>query len=244
MRPAEAALIMSDDRLLAYLSGAMTAGQRRDFEAEMARDPELRKAFEEWILLAQARQLTHNDQDRPARLAALMQAVDSAQRAGPSQASERSRSPSAQATQAPPHAAAPSAQARPPRSDAPGLWARLRGWVLGESAGPMAPLGWVTAAVLAVVLAWPGMAPEPILTRGADTACARLHVDLPDDITMARLRDTLTQYGVALVSGPDAGGGFVLAARRDSSLRDAAASLGVAASASLPAGACPAPTAP
>ncbi len=103
------------------------------------------------------------------------------------------------------------------------------------------PLGWTTAAVLAAVLIWQPFAPtpQPVLTRGADGQCARLHVDLPDTITASQLRDVLTQYAVSVVAGPDAKGYFILAAPREASLQSAATALGAVTALPLPAGTCP-----
>ncbi|OZI37994.1 hypothetical protein CAL29_06450 [Bordetella genomosp. 10] len=233
---------MSDERLLAYLSGEMTPAQRGDFEREMARDPALRAAMEQWLALAAARQLAHNDRDRPARFEAIMRQVrepaqTQATDAGTTATEAGATGSRASGTQA-------------TGTQATGTQA-TRGWLrrllLGSgSPGLGLPLGWATAAVLAAVMVLPMLSPsgdrpgDRPLTRGAEAACPRLRVNLPDDLAAARLRETLTQYAVTVVSGPDADGYFVFAAKRESSLHDAAVALGASASAPLAAGACPA----
>jgi hypothetical protein len=81
--------------------------------------------------------------------------------------------------------------------------------------------------------------------RGAGNGvCARLAVDLPDTVAAKQLRDVLTQYGAAIVSGPDENGRFVLSAPQMSSLDSAAKALGALSSIPQTSGACPPPMKP
>lgn len=81
---------------------------------------------------------------------------------------------------------------------------------------------------------------DDVLSRGG-ASCPRLVVDLPDALTARQLRNTLSQFAVSIVDGPDADGRYVLAAARESSLRDAATALGALSATGAPAGACPKP---
>lgn len=202
---------MADDRLLAYLADEMTAAERQAFEAELAVKPELQSALRDWQALAQARQLEHNDQHADARDAAFLREL-------------------ARAANVPAAATAP-------------LWQRVWQWLWPTPASPMLPVGWALAILMSVVVL---QTPQenldsPSTTRGAGETCARLVVDLPDTLTAKQLRETLAQYAVTLVSGPDEDGRFVLTAKRQSSLQDAARALGATATISLKAGACPKP---
>lgn len=238
-----------DDRLLAYLSDELDPAERKAFEARLAKEPALRDTMAEWQAIAQAHQLTYNAAHRDANDAAFLRALDDLH-------AERSSAPPVKAPDAGQLGATPQANAKASPTDAttsapsaarataatsPSRLRRLWRWIWPESSGPMMPLGWTTAAVLAAVLIWQPVAPptEPVLTRGADGQCARLHVDLPDTITASQLRDVLTQYAVSVVSGPDAKGYFILAAHREASLHSAATALGAATTLPLPASACP-----
>lgn len=203
---------MSEDRVLTYLAGELDADARRTFEADIARDPALRAEVDAWRNLAQARQLAHNEIGQAERDAAFLRAL------------------------APRPRTAPVSRAR-----------RLWQWLWPTPASPLMPLGWALAIMLSVVvvqqapLDTPGdAAPDGVLTRGG-ASCPRLVVDLPDTLTARQLRNTLSQYAVSIVDGPDADGRYVLAATRDSSLRDAAAALGALSATAAPTGACPKP---
>ncbi|WP_373980334.1 hypothetical protein LN047_23350 [Achromobacter sp. JD417] len=206
--------MMPEDRVLTYLSGDMDPDARRSFEADLARDPALRAELEAWRNLAQARQLAHNEIEQAKRDAAFLRAL---------------------------------AQQRPRNAPVSRLH-RLWKWLWPTPASPLMPLGWALAIVLSVMVAQQapvgpdagGAAPDAVLTRGG-ASCPRLVVDLPDALTARQLRNTLSQYAVSIVDGPDADGRYVLAASRDSSLRDAAAALGALSATAAPAGACPTP---
>ncbi|MBB1596482.1 hypothetical protein [Achromobacter sp. UMC46] len=206
---------MVEDRVLSYLSGELDDDARRAFETDMARDPALRAEVEAWRNLAQARQLAHNDIGQADRDSAFLRAL--AERPQP---------------------------APPPPSRARRLWQ----WLWPTPASPLMPLGWALALMLSVMVAQQAPfdaqpdAPvsDGVLTRGGGS-CPRLVVDLPDTLTARQLRNTLSQYAVSIVDGPDADGRYVLSAARESSLRDAAAALGVLSAAPGPAGACPRP---
>lgn len=206
--------MIPEDRVLTYLSGGMDPDARRSFEAHLARDPALRAELEAWRNLAQARQLVHNEIGQAERDAAFLRAL----------AQQRPRN-------------APASRAR-----------RLWQWLWPTPAGPLMPLGWALAIVLSVMVAQQapvgpdvgGAAPDAVLTRGG-ASCPRLVVDLPDALTARQLRNTLSQYAVSIVDGPDADGRYVLAATRESSLQDAAAALGALSATAAPAGACPTP---
>lgn len=204
---------MSDDRVLSYLSGELDEAARRAFEAELARDPALQAELDAWRQLAEARQLAHNETGLAERDAAFLRAL-------------------AEATQDVP---APASRAR-----------RLWQWLWPTPASPLMPLGWALAIMLSVMVAQQAPvgapdAPDTVLTRGGGSACPRLVVDLPDALTARQLRNTLAQYDVSIVNGPDADGRYVLAAARESSLRDAATALGALSTAPAPAGVCPTP---
>lgn len=206
--------MIPEDQVLTYLSGDMDPDARRSFEADLARDPALRAELEAWRNLAQARQLAHNEIGQAERDAAFLRAL----------AQQRPRS-------------APASRAR-----------RLWQWLWPTPASPLMPLGWALAIVLSVMVAQQApvgpdvgsAAPDAVLTRGG-ASCPRLVVDLPDALTARQLRNTLSQYAVSIVDGPDADGRYVLAATRESSLRDAAAALGALSATAAPAGACPTP---
>ncbi|MFY0480627.1 hypothetical protein [Achromobacter marplatensis] len=202
---------MSEDRVLSYLSGELDDDARRAFDADMARDPALRAEVEEWRNLAQARQMAHNDIGRADRDSAFLRAL-----------AERPR------------------PAPPPLSRARRLWQ----WLWPTPASPLMPLGWALAVTLAVMVAQQApldaLAPGDVLTRGGGS-CPRLVVDLPDTLTAKQLRNTLSQFAVSIVDGPDADGRYMLSAVRESSLHDAAAALGVLSATAGPAGACPRP---
>lgn len=213
--------MMSEDRVLSYLSGQFDADARREFEADVARDPALRAELEAWRNLAQARQLAHNEIGQAERDAAFLRAL------------------------APRPATAPASRAR-----------RLWQWLWPTPASPLMPVGWALAIMLSVMVAQqapvepgvdtpgvatPGVAtPGDALTRGG-ASCPRLRVDFPDALTARQLRNTLSQYAVSIVEGPNADGRYVLAAARESSLHDAATALGVVSAQAAPAGACPQP---
>lgn len=120
---------------------------------------------------------------------------------------------------------------------------RLWQWIWPTS-GLLMPLGWALAIMLSVVVVLQApreeLVSDGILTRGGGS-CPRLTVDLPDDISTRQLRNTLSQYAVSIVSGPDEDGHFVLASVRESSLRDAAAALGARSATPAAAGDCPRP---
>lgn len=205
---------MSEDRVLSYLSGELDANARRAFEADIARDPELRAELDAWRDLAQARQLAHNEIGQAERDSAFLRAL-----------AQRPRAPSA-----------PASRAR-----------RLWQWLWPTPASPLMPLGWALAIMLSVMVAHQAPLDTPntpvsdgVLTRGG-ASCPRLLVDLPDGLTARQLRNILSQYAVSIVDGPDADGRYVLAAARDSSLRDAATALGALSATSAPGGACPKP---
>ena len=206
--------MIPEDRVLTYLSGGMDPDARRSFEADLARDPAQRAELEAWRNLAQARQLVHNEIGQAERDAAFLRAL----------AQQRPRN-------------APASRAR-----------RLWQWLWPTPASPLMPLGWALAIVLSVMVAQQapvgpdagGAAPDAVLTRGG-ASCPRLVVDLPDALTARHLRNTLSLYAVSIVDGPDADGRYVLAATRESSLRDAAAALGALSATAAPAGACPTP---
>ena len=213
--------MMAEDRVLSYLAGELDADARRAFEADAARDPALREELEAWRNLAEARQLAHNEIGQDERDAAFLHAL-------------------AQRAQAEPAAARVSRARR--------LWQ----WLWPTPASPLMPLGWALAIMLSVMVVQqapvqgPGVGTsgvatsDEVLTRGG-VSCPRLVVDLPDTLTARQLRNTLSQYAVSIVAGPDADGRYVLAAARESSLRDAAAALGVLSATAAPAGACPLP---
>lgn len=202
---------MSEDRVLSYLSGELDDDARRAFEADMARDPALHAEVEEWRTLAQARQLAHNEIGQAARDAAFLRAL--AERPQPAQA-------------------------------APSRVRRLWQWLWPTPASPLMPLGWALAIMLSVIVVQQApldvAAPDGVLTRGGGS-CPRLVVDLPDALTAKQLRNTLSQYDVSIVDGPDADGRYVLSAARESSLQDAAHALGVLSATAGPAGVCPRP---
>ncbi|KRC73267.1 hypothetical protein D3C87_404460 [compost metagenome] len=202
---------MPEDKVLSYLSGELDPAARRAFEAELARDPALRAEVDDWRWLAQARQLAHNEIGQADRDSAFLRALA---------------------------ASAPATSA--PRSAGRRLWQ----WIWPTPSGLLMPLGWALAIMLSVVVVL--QAPredvfsDGVATRGGG-ACPRLAVDLPDGVTARQLRNTLSQYAVSIVSGPDEDGRFVLASTRESSLRDAASALGALSATPAPAGACPRP---
>lgn len=229
--------MMAEDRVLSYLSGELDADARRAFEADLARDPALREALEAWRNLAEARQLAHNEIGQGERDAAFLRAL--AQEAAPAPAS---------AEPAPASASEPASAREPVSSHAPvSRVRRLWQWLWPTPASPLMPLGWALAIMLSVVVLQqaPVQAPavvmsDGVLTRGG-ASCPRLVVDLPDALTARQLRNTLSQYAVSIVDGPDADGRYVLAAARESSLRDAATALGALSATAAPAGVCPKP---
>lgn len=202
---------MSEDRVLSYLSGELDDDARRAFDADMARDPALAAEVDEWRTLSEARQLAHNEIGQADRDSAFLRALAERPRPAPVQASRARR-----------------------------LWQ----WLWPTPASPLMPLGWALAIMLSVMVAQ--QAPQDtdpagaVLTRGGGS-CPRLVVDLPDTVTARQLRNTLSQYAVSIVDGPDADGRYVLAATRESSLRDAATALGVLSATPGPAGVCPQP---
>jgi len=217
---------MSEDRVLSYLSGDMNDAERLAFEAELARDPSLQADLESWRLLAEARQLLHNEIGRDERDAALLRELQTLVQ------------PAASATpEAPVHA--------PPRPapSSPSWLRRAWQWLWPTPASPLLPVGWAFAVMLSVVVVLQrptqDISQGAILTRGADTGCPRLVVDLPDTVTAKRLREVLAQYAVTVVDGPDADGRFILAAKRETSLRDAASALGALSSTPAPSDVCP-----
>ncbi|WP_342067075.1 hypothetical protein [Achromobacter kerstersii] len=202
---------MSEDRVLSYLSGELDDDARRAFEADMARDPALHAEVEEWRTLSQARQLAHNEIGQADRDSAFLRAL--AERTQP-------------------------APATPSRAR------RLWQWLWPTPASPLMPLGWALAIMLSVIVVQQApldvAAPDGVLTRGGGS-CPRLVVDLPDALSAKQLRNTLSQYDVSIVDGPDADGRYVLSAARESSLQDAARALGVLSATPGPAGVCPRP---
>lgn len=224
--------MMAEDRVLSYLSGELDADARRAFEADLARDPALREELEAWRNLAEARQLAHNEIGQGEREAAFLRALGQRVEAAP--AHESAPAPASEPVPAP--AAAPVSRLR-----------RLWQWLWPTPASPLMPLGWALAIMLSVVVVQqaPVEGPEvvmsdDVLSRGG-ASCPRLVVDLPDALTARQLRNTLSQYAVSIVDGPDADGRYVLAAARESSLRDAATALGALSATVAPAGACPKP---
>lgn len=205
---------MSEDRVLSYLSGELDDDARRAFEADMARDPALQAEVDEWRNLSQARQLAHNEIGQADRDAAFLRAL--AERAHPARPTP-----------------APTSRAR-----------RLWQWLWPTPASPLMPLGWALAIMLSVMVAQQAPldapAPDGVLTRGGGS-CPSLVVDLPDTLTARQLRNTLSQYAVSIVDGPDEDGRYVLAAARESSLRDVATALGALSATPGPARACPRP---
>ena len=229
--------MMAEDRVLSYLSGELDADARRAFEADLARDPALREELEAWRNLAEARQLAHNEIGQGERDAAFLRAVGERVEAAPAAESAAEPAP------APASAQVPRASAPTPVSRARRLWQ----WLWPTPASPLMPLGWALAIMLSVVVVQQAPVEGPaggmsdgVLTRGG-ASCPRLVVDLPDALTARQLRNTLSQYAVSIVDGPDADGRYVLAAARESSLRDAATALGVLSATGAPAGACPKP---
>jgi len=210
--------MMAEDRVLSYLAGELDADARRAFEADLARNPALREELEAWRNLAEARQLAHNEIRQGERDAAFLRAL------------------------------AQGVAAAPVSSHAPvSRMRRLWQWLWPTPASPLMPLGWALAIMLSVVVMQHAPVQDPavvmsddVLTRGG-ASCPRLVVDLPDALTARQLRNTLSQYAVSIVDGPDADGRYVLAATRESSLRDAATALGALSATAAPAGACPKP---
>ncbi len=236
---------MADHRLIAYLAGELDDAARLAVEADLARDLALREELEEWRLLAEADQQRHNADGLAERQGAFLRELDALADVAPTPATHPANDPLAapSAETSPPRqgrapdavaagpatrpAAAPSTNATQP----PSLPERLRAawrWLWPQSAGPMLPTGWALALVLLVVLMTPSAdrpQVDPIVTRGG-ASCARWIVDLPDNVSVAQLRDVLTQYAVDVTSGPDADGRFVMSAVREDSLRGAANALG------------------
>jgi hypothetical protein len=224
---------MSEDRVLSYLSGELDDDARRVFEADLARDPALQAEVDDWRTLAQARQMAHNDIGQAERDTGFLRAL-----------AEQARIAST------------------PKPEIKTTRARLWQWLWPTPASPLMPLGWALAIALSVVVvlqapqdgkvpgagsgAVPGTMSDGVplsggtLTRGGG-ACPRLVVDLPDGVTAKQLRNTLSQYAVSVVAGPDEDGRFVLSAARESSLHDAAQTLGARSVSVAPAGACPKP---
>ena len=202
---------MSEDRVLSYLSGELDEEARRAFEADMARDPALHAEVEEWLTLAQARQLAHNEIGQADRDSAFLRAL---------------------------------AERLQPVPAAPSRARRLWQWLWPTPASPLMPLGWALAIMMSVIVVQQAPldapAPDVVLTRGGGS-CPRLVVDLPDTLTAKQPRNTLSQYDVSIVDGPDADGRYVLSAARESSLQDAARALGVLSATPGPAGVCPRP---
>lgn len=220
--------MMAEDRVLSYLSGELDADARRAFEADLARDPALREELEAWRNLAEARQLAHNEIGRGEREAAFLRALGQRVEAAPA------------------HESAPAPASEPVPAPVSRL-RRLWQWLWPTPASPLMPLGWALAILLSVVVVQqaPVGGPEvvmsdDVLSRGG-ASCPRLVVDLPDALTARQLRNTLSQFAVSIVDGPDADGRYVLAAARESSLRDAATALGALSATGAPAGACPKP---
>lgn len=220
--------MMAEDRVLSYLAGELDADARRAFEADLARDAALQEELEAWRSLAEARQLAHNEIGQGERDAAFLRALGQRVEAG--------SAPAPAPAPAPASAPAPLSRAR-----------RLWQWLWPTPASPLMPLGWALAIMLSVVVVRQapveglgGVMSDDVLTRGG-ASCPRLVVDLPDGLTARQLRNTLSQYAVSIVDGPDADGRYVLAAARESSLRDAATALGALSATGAPAGACPKP---
>lgn len=220
--------MMAEDRVLSYLSGELDADARRAFEADLARDPALREELEAWRNLAEARQLAHNEIGQGERDAAFLRALEQGVEAAPASEPASARTP---------------ASSHAPVSRMRRLWQ----WLWPTPASPLMPLGWALAIMLSVVVLQQAPVQGPavvmsdgVLTRGG-ASCPRLVVDLPDPLTARQLRNTLSQYAVSIVDGPDADGRYVLAAARESSLRDAATALGALSATAAPAGACPKP---
>lgn len=240
--------MMAEDRVLSYLSGALDADARRAFEADLARDPALREELEAWRNLAEARQLAHNEIGQGERDAAFLLALAQGVEAAPAPASAESASASAPASAESARASSsePASARAPVSSHAPvSRGRRLWQWLWPTPASPLMPLGWALAIMLSVVVMQQAPVQGPavvlsddVLTRGG-ASCPRLVVDLPDALTARQLRNTLSQYAVSIVDGPDADGRYVLAAARESSLRDAATALGALSITAAPAGACP-----
>ena len=240
--------MMAEDRVLSYLSGELDADARRAFEADLARDPALREELEAWRNLAEARQLAHNEIGQGERDAAFLRALAQGVEAAPAPASAESASASepASAKSARASASEPASARAPVSSHAPvSRVRRLWQWLWPTPASPLMPLGWALAIMLSVVVIQQAPVQGPavvlsddVLTRGG-ASCPRLVVDLPDALTARQLRNTLSQYAVSIVDGPDADGRYVLAAARESSLRDAATALGALSITAAPAGACP-----
>lgn len=228
---------MSEDRVLSYLSGELDDDARRAFEADLARDPALQAEVDDWRTLAQARQMAHNDIGQAERDTGFLRALaEQAQKAS-------TQKPAIKTTRA-----------------------RVWQWLWPTPASPLMPLGWALAIALSVVVvlqaphdgsvtgagsgagsgAMPGAMSDGVplsggtLTRGGG-ACPRLVVDFPDGVTAKQLRNTLSQYAVSVVAGPDEDGRFVLSAARESSLHDAAQALGARSVSVAPAGVCPKP---
>ncbi|MBV7499888.1 hypothetical protein KW836_08520 [Achromobacter sp. ACM05] len=249
---------MAEDRVLSYLSGELDADARRAFEADLARDPALREELEAWRNLAEARQLAHNEIGQGERDAAFLRALAQGVEAAPAPASAESASASEPASAKSARASAsepasarasasePASARAPVSSHAPvSRVRRLWQWLWPTPASPLMPLGWALAIMLSVVVIQQAPVQGPavvlsddVLTRGG-ASCPRLVVDLPDALTARQLRNTLSQYAVSIVDGPDADGRYVLAAARESSLRDAATALGALSITAAPAGACP-----
>ncbi|MFJ3461343.1 hypothetical protein [Achromobacter spanius] len=220
--------MMAEDRVLSYLSGELDADARRAFEADLARDPALWDELESWRNLAEARQLAYNEIGQGERDAAFLRALGQCVQAG--------SVPEFEPTPASEPVPAPVSRAR-----------RLWQWLWPTPASPLMPLGWALAIMLSVMVVQQAPVQGPavvmsddVLTRGG-ASCPRLVVDLPDALTARQLRNTLSQYAVSIVDGPDADGRYVLAAARESSLRDAATALGALSATGAPAGACPKP---
>ncbi|MNI48665.1 hypothetical protein D3C73_1032380 [compost metagenome] len=224
---------MSEDRVLSYLSGELDDDARRAFEADLARDPALQAEVDDWRTLAQARQMAHNDIGQAERDTGFLRAL-----------AEQARIAST------------------PKPAIKTTRARVWQWLWPTPASPLMPLGWALAIALSVVVvlqaphdgsvtgagsgAMPGAMSDGVplsggtLTRGGG-ACPRLVVDFPDGVTAKQLRNTLSQYAVSVVAGPDEDGRFVLSAARESSLHDAAQALGARSVSVAPAGVCPKP---
>lgn len=232
--------MMAEDRVLSYLSGELDADARRAFEADLARDSALREELEAWRNLAEARQLAHNEIGHGERDAAFLRALAQGVEAAHGSADEPARASASASARAP--VSAPSSSPAPVSR-----LRRLWQWLWPTPASPLMPLGWALAIMLSVVVLQQAPVQGPavvmsddVLTRGG-ASCPRLVVDLPDALTARQLRNTLSQYAVSIVDGPDADGRYVLAAARESSLRDAATALGALSAAAAPAGACPKP---
>ena len=224
---------MSEDRVLSYLSGELDDDARRAFEADLARDPALQAEVDDWRTLAQARQMAHNDIGQAERDTGFLRAL-----------AEQARIAST------------------PKPEIKTTRARVWQWLWPTPASPLMPLGWALVIALSVVVvlqapqegsvtgagsgAMRGAVSDGVpmtggtLTRGGG-ACPRLVVDLPDGVTAKQLRNTLSQYAVSVVAGPDEDGRFVLSAARESSLHDAAQALGARSVSVAPAGVCPKP---